>query len=139
MADKCAEAALRVFTAESDVEFISSLIGVSPTERHLKGEPISKRNPGAGVLRESSWIYKSPLDDSRPLSDHIDAVLRILESPDADLKSLRSRVSSVDVFCMFSSESGQGSIELDSRLLQRLAKQQIDLIIDLYPPSEAAS
>jgi hypothetical protein len=139
MAEKCAKAALRVFTPESDVEFISSCIGVSPTERYRKGEPISTRNPGAGVLRESSWIYKSPLDDSRPLSEHIDAVLRVLESPDADLQSLRSRVSSVDLFCMFSSESGQGSMELDAPLLQRLAKQQIDLIIDLYPPSESAS
>lgn len=139
MAEKCAEAALRVFTAESDVEFISSRIGVSPTERHLKGEPISKKNPSAGVLQESSWIYKSPLDDSCPLSDHIDAVLKVLELPDADLKSLRNRVSSVDLFCMFSLESGQGSMKLDSPLLQRLAKQQIDLIVDLYPPSEAAS
>jgi hypothetical protein len=139
MEEKCAEAALRVFTMESDVEFISSYIGVSPTERHIKGEPISARNPGAGVLKESSWIYKSPLNDSRPLSEHIDAVLKVLESPNARLRSLRSKVRAVDLFCMFSSGSGQGSVELDAGLLHRLAKQEVDLIIDLYPPCESAS
>lgn len=135
MSEKSASAALRVFTQEPNTAFISHCLGVNATEQHHKGDLMSKKNTQSGVFKESLWLYKSPLPESRPLSEHIEVILTILESPDADLKSHRCKVTSIDVFCKFTSESGQGSMELNALLLQRLAKQQIDLIVDLYPPT----
>ena len=58
-----------------------------------------------------------------------------LDAKRGALDAIRSRIASIDMFCKFSSENGQGSAELDATLLRRLADQGIDLIIDLYPPS----
>lgn len=131
-------ASLRIFTDESSLSFVSSALQIPPSVQHLKGEHRSKRNPKSSVFEQSVWIYRSPLPRSVELSEHLEQLLSLLELKRQALKAIRRRVTSVDIFCMFSSESGQGSMELDALLLQRLAKQQIDVTIDLYPPSEAA-
>jgi hypothetical protein len=131
-------ASLRISTEEINTDFISSALQTPPTVQHLKGEHRSKRNPKSSVFEESIWIYRSPLPDSAELHEHIENLLDLLESKHDALGSIRSRVSVIDIFCMFGSENGQGSMELDPPLLQRLVKQQISLTLDLYPPSAFA-
>ncbi|MGH7977702.1 MAG: DUF4279 domain-containing protein [Limisphaerales bacterium] len=142
MSKKSAGAALRVFTDQTDLNFISHCFGINATQQHRKGDSISKKNSQAGIFKESLWLYRSPLDGTKPLSEHIESILKLLEKSDANksdanLKSLHDKGVSMDIFCVFSSESGQGSTEINALLLQRLAKQQISLIIDLYPPTES--
>jgi hypothetical protein len=128
-------ASLRISTTESSPDFISSVLQQAPTVQHLKGDHLDKRNPKSFLLEESLWIYNSPLPNSAELHEHIENLLDLLETRREALESIRGRVSLMDIFCMFGSEDGQGSMELDPPLLQRLAKQQISLILDLYPPS----
>ena len=73
--------------------------------------------------------------DSVELNEHLICLLELLESKHEAIDAIRSRIDLVDIFCMFSSESGQGCAELDANLLKRLANQRIDLLIDLYPPN----
>jgi hypothetical protein len=135
MTDKTTKASLRVFTGETDLEFVSRALGVKPNMQHLKGEPRSRRNPGSSVFEQSVWIYESPLPDSSELHEHLAKLLELLESKQAAIDAVRDRIASMDIFCMFSSENGQGSAELNANLLRRLADLRIDLLIDLYPPN----
>jgi hypothetical protein len=57
-----------------------------------------------------------------------------LFEPKAQLINLIGQDYSVDFFCGFSSENGQGGAEFDRGLLGRLAHLGIPLILDLYPP-----
>lgn len=134
MSEKTAGASLRILTKEISPRVISETLGLPPSRQHLKGELRSKRNPLSSVFEENLWIYESPLSSSCELHEHIDAILQLLESKGSALDAIRDRCTAIDVFCMFSSENGQGSAELSLDLLRRLAKQQVDLIIDLYPP-----
>ena len=128
-------ASLRISTGEVNPDFISSALQTLPTVQHLKGDHSSKLNLKSYVFEESIWIYRSPSPDSAELHEHIENLLDLLESKHEALELIRSRVTLMDIFCMFSSENGQGSMELDPVLLERLAKQKISLILDLYPPS----
>jgi hypothetical protein len=107
---------------------------VAPTRQHLKGEPRSKRNPASSVFEESVWLYQSPLPDTSDLHAHLEHLVNLLESRVQEMGGIRDRLRSVDIFCMFSSENGQGSAELSSGLIRRLGECGVDLIIDLYPP-----
>ena len=131
-------ASLRISTEEMNLDFISSALQTPSTAQHLKGDRSSKLNPKSYVFEESIWIYRSPLPDSAELHEHIENLLDLLESKHEALELVRNRVTLMDIFCMFSSENGQGSMELDPVLLERLAKQKISLILDLYPPSVSA-
>jgi len=129
------KASLRIFTDEADASFISTTLQVQPTTQHSKGERRSKRNPNSSVFDQSVWIYDSQLPDTCELHEHLNNLLHVLEAKQARLASIRNQIASIDIFCMYSSENGQGSAEVDSILLRRLADQKLDLIIDLYPPN----
>ena len=87
-------------------------------------------------VAKNKIIVRSRLSESRELSDHIEAVLTILESHQAKFRLLKKEIGKIVIFCKFSSPCGQGSMDVKSELLQRLAKNQVDLVIDLYPPTE---
>jgi hypothetical protein len=129
------KATLRVFTPESSLDFVSAALGVLPAQVHLKGEPRSKRNPQSTVYEESVWLYDSELPDCSELHEHIDALLTLLERNADRVANIRQRITSMDIFCMYSSDHGQGSAILQAELIRRLAKHDIDLIMDLYPPN----
>jgi hypothetical protein len=132
MSEKTSRAALRIASAEHSIKFIISALEIEPTDQKNKME-VEAGVKGYGC-NESLWIYESPLDERKELSEHIDFVLKILESREEAWLAIRRRISSADIFCMFSSDCGQGSVTLRANLVQRLARQKIDLIIDLYPP-----
>lgn len=137
MSIKTTGASLRISTEELSLDFISSALQISPSAQYLKGEHRSKLNPKSSIFEESLWIYHSSLPKTAELHEHIEALLDLLESRRVMLESIRSRVTLMDIFCMFSSENGQGSMELDPLLLRRLVSQKISLILDLYPPSKS--
>jgi hypothetical protein len=128
-------ASLRMFTDEMGLDFISIALGVQPTRQHLKGERRSVRNPQSSLFEQSVWIHDSGLPDSSELHEHVDCILKLLESECLGMARIRARISQIDIFCMFSSEHGQGSAELNAGLLRRLADQNVTLLLDLYPPS----
>lgn len=132
-------ASVRIFTSEKDATFISTALGVKASRIHIRGEPVSKRNPKGPAYPETAWIYDAPIDAAVELGRHIADIVNFLELRRADLDAIRDRITTMDMFCMFSSENGQGSAELDAGLLQRLAALRLDLIIDLYPPSKPIS
>jgi hypothetical protein len=133
--EKTSSSSLRILTDEPSVEFISEALGVTPTAAHLKGERRSMRNPRSALFEQSLWIYEAPLPDSAELHEHIEWILTFLEGKAEALHRIRPRIVAIDIFCMFSSEHGQGAAELSAELIGRLAHQHIDLVIDLYPPN----
>jgi len=96
----------------------------------MKGQRHSR---GRGAWRESAWLLSSPLDKHENLADHIKWLLDRLE-PKADIVKGLSAKYRVDIFCGFSSGSGQGGFTLDSKTLARLAKLGVPVGLDLYPP-----
>ena len=122
---KYSTASLIIFTGEKDPNLVSKRLGVRPTKT------VTDANAAKNKI-----IVRSRLSESRELSDHIEAVLTILESREAEFQLLKKEIGKIVIFCKFSSQYGQGSMDVKSELLQRLAKNQVDLVIDLYPPTE---
>jgi hypothetical protein len=134
MSDKTARASLRFFSGEPDPDFIAAALDAKPTRRICKGDLLSPRNRNGGRFEYSQCNFASPLPEGYELHEHIAWILDFLEGRRQPLDAIRARVAHMDIFCMFSSESGQGAAALNANLLQRLAGQHIDLLIDLYPP-----
>jgi Domain of unknown function (DUF4279) len=107
-------------------------LGLQATNSGLKGERQSKY-PRARQLRTSIWILNSPLGEHLPLQDQLKWLLDALE-PKLDI--VREFVKRYDVrlVCGYSSEHGQGGCTFDAALLERIAKLEVPLVLDLYPP-----
>ena len=134
--EKWSRASLRVFGDTLQPDRIGAMLGLESTLSHLKGERVSTRNDA--VRRTSLWLLQCPLDDHLPLQAHLIWLLDLVE-PKAELINLIGQDYSVDFFCGFSSENGQGGAEFDRGLLRRLANLGVPLILDLYPPQAIQS
>src|SRR5258708_36232880 len=130
--DKWATASLRIFADTLTVEEITVLLGVPASSSHSKGQPKGSRAPNL-FWRDSAWILNSPLPESEELSSHLQWLLDFIE-PGIDVVRTLQKTCKVDLFCLFASETGQGSTVLDRSLLARLARVQLDLLIALSPP-----
>jgi hypothetical protein len=72
------------------------------------------------------------LGQDRDLAVHLKWLLDAIEPKHEALASLAGSCQ-IDLFCGFSSGSGQGGFVLDGPTLARLGKFGVPLILDLYP------
>jgi hypothetical protein len=123
---------LRIFSSELSSREIETILSIRGTRKHEKGEI---RNPGhPGAWEESFWTLESSLNDESTFPEHAASLLSTLE-PRIEAIRLLSKKCRIDLFCGFSSRSGQGGFVLDVPLLNRLCKFGVPLVLDLYPPT----
>ena len=129
MPSKCA---LRVSSKTTSVTEIQAKIGAEPSRVFRPSDPVSKANPTPRGV--SLALFESGAPPDAPLDEHIARVLQISRRQTDGIDALRATCD-IDVFCMYASESGQGSCELSPTLLRELANLGVPLVIDLYPPT----
>lgn len=134
MDENWSTASLRIGSKTMSIGEITDIMGVKPTESYEKGTPLSRRNPKSAVRQESLWIKESGLDSSEPINTHISSLISLIENKVDLFKQLIPNCH-IQIFCGFSSESGQGGFVLDAGLLKRLTLIPLDMTLDLYPPS----
>jgi len=124
-------AALRIRSSILTVAEISKAMQCSATNSFDKGTPYSQRTHKSNNREESIWILDSGCSETDPLEFHLDQIISFIEVKERDIMNLLNTCS-IDVFCGYSSETGQGGFTLNSSLLQRIAKLTIDITFDIY-------
>ena len=114
---------------------ISNALVTQPTQAFERGSSLSPGNRQSGTRDAHVWILESGLDSSEPLEAHVTRLIEFLEAKQDKLKELVPSCQ-FQIFCGFSSEIGQGGFVLDAALLRRLTVLPLDLVLDLYPPSD---
>lgn len=119
------KATLRVKSDCLSLEEISGVLG-KPTKGFSKGQEFGKAKKRRS---HSQWMLTSN-DDSCSLQGAIEELLHFyLESSlSADVKVN----TTIDIFCMVSSDNGQGSFTLDSNLYEMLSKAGLNITFDFY-------
>ena len=128
-------ACVRIACEGSDIAFITAALKVAPTRTCIAGERRSATSVAAGRHEQSIWMLESTLPETSSLEEQIASVTKFLEQSRDGLSSIQDRVLGVDMFCLFSTNDGQGSIELSASLLRRLGNLGVDLVIDVYSDS----
>lgn len=129
---KWTRVALRIFSEEISSREIEAMLGIRGTRRHEKGDIRSSHH--CEMWNEAFWSLQSPLSDDRAFSEQVTSLLDALD-PRIEVIRVLSEKCRIDLFCGFSSGSGQGGFSLDVALLERLCKFGVPLVLDLYPPN----
>lgn len=131
MAVKYACAALRISSSTMSASLISNSL-------KIKGgrliEPKAKNHIEkniAGQVPESRWIFESPLDDSRPISEHVDFILKLIEEHLDEFREIVKQ-GEIDIWCTVTIGDSQGGVDLDPSLIKRLTVVPIRIIFGLY-------
>ncbi|MFO0949796.1 MAG: DUF4279 domain-containing protein [Isosphaeraceae bacterium] len=107
-------ATLRIFGDISDLDAITSVLGVAPTHTHRRGD--RRRPTSPHCYEHDMWSYDAPVPADRPLQVHLEALWRVVRPHVAYLKELKQRLT-VDVFCGYRSNCGTAGFEVDHRAL----------------------
>src|SRR5881227_1333845 len=133
MKERSSRATLMIFADMSNFGAISKWLGTEPSKT-IPAEPA--RTSDQIAPNKHKWMLLSKMSDTRPLSEHIEEIVALLERRGPVPPDLAKQIHEISIVCMFSSETGQGSADLNAGLMRRLANQQVGILLDLYPPSE---
>jgi hypothetical protein len=124
-------ASLRVWSETLGLAELTDQLG-EPSKGHDVGDPISSRRPDSGRRKHAMWMLESGLDRTRPLDEHIEALLEAVEAQSEAFEAIREK-SRIDVFCgPFSGDGAQGGFTLEPQLSARLAALSLPVGFDVY-------
>ena len=132
---KWSSASLRISSEFTNPTEITACLKYQPTSTRVKGQKVVPNHPKSYVMPRHSWTLDSGLDKSQSLELHIAKIVELIEGKQTVFKQFL-QTCKIDIFCGFASESGQGGFSLSPELLKRLTLLPIELVLDLYPPSE---
>tara|TARA_B100002049_G_scaffold237062_1_gene225915 strand:+ start:1035 stop:1409 length:375 start_codon:yes stop_codon:yes gene_type:complete len=118
------KATLRIKSDKLSLEEICTVMG-EPSKRFTKGQEFGKAKRSRP---HTQWNLEIDLGNENMQ----DCLMKILEIYNAsELGSIRS-MCDVDVFCMLSSDNGQGSFILDNRIYQKMNNAGLTVVFDFY-------
>ena len=131
--EKWSSASLRISSEIITLKEICEILNTNASSSFAKGTRLNAKNPNSLLRPENLWILNSNLNDLLPLEKHIEELINFLEEKSENLKELIGKCG-FEMFCGFSSTSGQGGVLLSANLLKRITVFPIDVVLDLYPP-----
>lgn len=107
-------ATLRIFGEISDINAISTKLGILPTHIHRQGDKAGPNSPG---YPHDMWTYKAPIDESDPVEEHIDFLWAKIKPCKNYLIDLKQYLK-VDVFLGYRSNCDCAGIEISHKSLE---------------------
>ena len=111
---------------------ITKMLGVKPSYSHRKndiiGTAVNARYPSG------QWRIESPLPSRSEISDHLTAILDIVEPKHNQIKRLLKQGYLIDIAvgCIYGSNKQSESFTLPSSLVQRLGKLGVEINFNIY-------
>ena len=116
-------ATLRIFGKIEDLSVIGMRLGLEPTRVRRRGEPVEGTSEH---LEFDFWEMTAPVTKDRPLEDHLAWLKSRLLPRGYVLRDIKTALS-VDLFCEYRSNHGQGGFSLSPEALAWLVELGIGL------------
>ncbi len=114
-------ASLRIFGDISDLDEITSRLGLEPTNTHRKGD---RKGPKSPPYKHDMWSYEVPISEEEPLAKHIDALWSKIKKHKDYLIELKETLT-VDVFLGYRSNCDHAGVEVPSTSLEMFTEPRI--------------
>jgi hypothetical protein len=121
------KATLRVFSKELTLEQLTQKLG-EPTTGYSIGDEYAR---GKRIRKMSFWATRSSCSTDTTLECHIRQMLTFLDSKTQAFNTIKAKCE-IDIFCLFSSDNGQGSALFTSKLAKLLWDHDIDVTLDTH-------
>ncbi len=115
-------------TGEGNHSIVSKKLGISPTNEWSEGDTNPRNEKPYKFM---SWQLESGLNDTHPLSEHIEKLFTILQPLEIKLNELSSKYDLCIQCVGYYHPSGHG-IHLDKTTIQKAAKIGVSIDMDFY-------
>lgn len=118
---------LRVSSEVVSLKELERLLGRA-SSGHSKGDAFSR---GSKKRSQTVWILESSRSPRENMEEHINEILCFIDGKKPEFTYLGSTCS-FNLFCMLSSENGQGGAVLSPQILSRVSDYNLELVLDVY-------
>lgn len=125
------KATLRVSSEKLTLDELKSALG-DPTSGFSIGDEFSR---GKRKREFSYWAWELDPEKKVSLESHIYKILQKIDAHKESLSAMKNKID-VDIFCMLSSDNGQGGAVFSSKLIKLMEPHGIDVVFDLYMEPE---
>jgi hypothetical protein len=118
-----------------DPDAVSSLLGLTPTRSHRRGEATRSGRPYAIAI----WGLDSGCGPSEALETQLDSLLHQLQPRSGEIRALLRSGVDAGFYCTYSLSADTGRIRLSPQVLARVASLRAQLVIDVVgegPPED---
>jgi hypothetical protein len=116
-------ASIRIFGEIADLDAISARLGLQPTRVHRHGEGADHSSRGPDY-QDDAWCYTAPIQEERPLDEHIQALWNCLEPHKEYLLELK-RSLNVEVCCSYRTNHWGAGFQVSPKSLEMFTALQI--------------
>lgn len=118
---------LRIFSETHSLSQLKEFFG-EPTRGFSKGDFFSREKK----FREKSfWSFESKLGPDEKFESHVIEIINFIEKNKAALNALQNECE-IDLFCMLSSDNGQGGFIFPYELAGEISRYQLNIVFDIY-------
>ncbi|MFJ3338944.1 DUF4279 domain-containing protein [Streptomyces sp. NPDC086766] len=130
---KWSAGSIRITSSTVTAGEISGRLGIMADQQFERDSLMNPRNPISARRETSVWLRRSGLPDDSDLTDHVRALVELVDGHREKLAGL-SADCDLELCLGFGSENGQGGCVLPARLLAEVGALGLDIVLDLYPP-----
>lgn len=124
------DASFRVWGPDTDIEELSAITGLRPSETHRKGD-----RRGNGKWKDTMWSFRSTRPETSALEEHLNHLLDALEPlKDKIQRTIRARSRGLFWCAHYTNarDGNAGVTTLSAKILRRLADFGFDWAVDTY-------
>ena len=129
---------LLIYTGETDPDFVTQRLGVTPTSISKKGDIIRTKLGRTRVTNNNIWLLSSEEKvDSKDLRRHLDWLMKKLVPAEKALKSIQNLAGiTMTIKCVWWSAHGHGGPALWPEQMKAMAALNLECGFDIYFVSE---
>lgn len=117
----------RIFSSFYTLSDISKFLG-EPDKGFSAGDSYGKSN---NKREMTLWAKKTKLLEADTLESHIKEVIKFINGNSENIKAIKDKCN-FDIFCMLSSDNGQGGASLQAAVFGELYNYGVGLTFDVY-------
>jgi len=115
---------------ECPLDEITKILNLEPTGGGLAGETMGKKTK---IIRKiSTWDLKSSLAEELPVTQHVDALLSVVENRKSELLTLTKKYEGELFVAKYNNNEFNTVVHLRKDQIQELAALNLELIVDIY-------
>jgi len=118
---------LRISSTKYALQYFQQILGEPTTGFSIGDEFLSGKRQREFTL----WALESSNLPSDDFDTHLAEILNFLDAKYLDISKLFSDYE-MDLFCMFSSDNGQGGAVLSANTMKKISSYNLNLVFDVY-------
>jgi len=126
---------IRLFGAKLNPEYVTQLLGCTPSSTARTGERIIKSNGKEKIIKKGYWLLEYGARDEIVLEEKIELLLAKLTDNLESWQEVTKDLDLADLFCGLFIDKWNEGFTLSPSTLRKISERNLEVSFDIYSPT----